>query len=193
MDFDILIVGAGHAGAQAAITLRQLKYAGTIGMIGDEAEVPYERPPLSKDYMSGDKPFDRILIRPETFWAERDISMILGQRVTHVDALANRVTTSDGTSYGYGKLIWAAGGSPRLLTCSGGMAKGVHAVRRRSDADAIMVRLGTVRDVVIIGGGYIGLEAAAVLTKLGKQVVVIEALDRVLARVAGEPLSRFYE
>lgn len=191
--FDVLIVGAGHAGAQAAIMLRQLKFEGTIGMIGDEPEPPYERPPLSKDYMSGEKEFDRILIRPAAFWGERNVEMLLGQRVTAVDPQAHSVSTTDGTTHGYGKLIWAAGGTPRLLTCAGATAQGVYAVRRRSDVDAIMGLLPTITNVVIIGGGYIGLEAAAVLSKLGKKVVLLEALDRVLARVAGPELSAFYE
>ena len=191
--YDILIVGAGHAGAQAAIALRQNKFEGTIGLIGDEPEIPYERPPLSKDYLAGDKPFERILIRPAAFWAERDIAMLTGQRVVAVDAQAHTVSTADGKTIGYGSLIWAAGGSPRTLVCSGHDLIGVHAVRTRADVDRLMGELGTTTRVVVIGGGYIGLEAAAVLTKLGKQVTVLEALDRVLARVAGEPLSRFYE
>ncbi|MET0241644.1 MAG: FAD/NAD(P)-binding oxidoreductase [Sphingobium sp.] len=191
--FDVLIVGAGHAGAQAAIMLRQLKFEGTVAMIGDEPEPPYERPPLSKDYMAGDKEFERILIRPAAFWPERNITMLLGQRVVEVDAAAHEVVLTDGTRHGYGKLIWAAGGTPRQLTCGGSAAKGVYAIRRRSDVDAIMALLPTVERVVIIGGGYIGLEAAAVLSKLGKHVVLLEALDRVLARVAGPELSAFYE
>lgn len=191
--FDVLIVGAGHAGAQAAIMLRQLKFEGSVGMIGDEPDAPYERPPLSKEYMAGDKTFDRIMIRPATFWEERDVALLLNKRVTAVDAAAHQVTVADGTSYSYGKLIWAAGGTPRMLTCTGADAKGVHAVRRRADVDAIMAVLPQIRNVVIIGGGYIGLEAAAVLTKFGKHVVLLEALDRVLARVAGPQLSAFYQ
>ena len=191
--FDVLIVGAGHAGAQAAIMLRQLKFEGTIGMIGDEPEPPYERPPLSKEYMSGDKPFERILIRPATFWGERQVTMLLGQRVADVDPVAHQVVTTDGTTYGYGRMIWAAGGTPRMLSCAGATAEGVFAVRLRSDADAIMAVLPAIENVVIIGGGYIGLEAAAVLSKFGKKVVLLEALDRVLARVAGPDLSAFYE
>ena len=191
--YDVLIVGAGHAGAQAAIALRQRKFAGTIAMVGDERELPYERPPLSKDYLAGDKPFERILIRPAAFWAERDIALILGQRVESVDPVARRVTLRDGTAIGYGALIWATGGAPRRLTCTGNSLRGVHAVRNRADVDRMIVELPDVTRVVVIGGGYIGLEAAAVLTKLGKSVTVVEAQDRVLARVAGEPLSRFFE
>lgn len=191
--FDIVIVGAGHGGAQATILLRQAGFEGSIAMLGDEAELPYERPPLSKEYMAGDKPFERILIRPASFWAERSVDMLLGNRVDMVDPSAKTVTTTTGQTFGYGKLIWATGGSPRALTCPGSDADGLFCIRRRDDVDAIMARLPEVNHVVVIGGGYIGLEAAAVLTKLGKGVTLLEALPRVLARVAGEELSRFYE
>lgn len=191
--YDVVIVGAGHGGAQAAIALRTAKFAGSIAMIGDEPEPPYERPPLSKDYLSGDKPFERILIRPPAFWGERDVAMRLGRRVVRVDPQAHTVTTGDGATIGYGQLIWATGGSPRRLSCSGHDLAGVHGVRTRADVDRMIAELPGVTRVAVIGGGYIGLEAAAVLAKFGKQVTVLEALPRVLARVAGEPLSRFYE
>jgi 3-phenylpropionate/trans-cinnamate dioxygenase ferredoxin reductase subunit len=188
-----MIVGGGHAGAQAAIALRQNKFEGTIAIVGDEPELPYERPPLSKDYLSGDKPLERMLIRPAAFWQERDVAMLLGKRIARVDAEAHRVETTAGEAIGYANLIWATGGSPRSLICSGHDLAGVHAIRTRADVDRLMGELAATSRVVVIGGGYIGLEAAAVLTKLGKHVTVLEALDRVLARVAGEPLSRFYE
>lgn len=191
--YDVVIVGAGHGGAQAALALRQQKFTGTIALIGDEPEPPYERPPLSKEYFSGDKSFERILIRPAAFWSERDIALLLGLRVVGVDPAAHSVTTADGATIGYGSLIWATGGSPRRLSCEGHDLAGVHAVRTRADVDAMLAEIDNVQNVVVIGGGYIGLEAAAVLSKFGKKVTVLEALDRVLARVAGEPLSRFYE
>ncbi|KRB81367.1 pyridine nucleotide-disulfide oxidoreductase [Sphingomonas sp. Root710] len=191
--YDVLIVGAGHGGAQAAVALRQNKFEGTIAIVGDEPELPYERPPLSKEYFSGEKTFDRILIRPAAFWAERNIDMLLERRVVAVDADKHEVTLSDGSAIGYGKLIWATGGAPRRLTCGGNDLAGVHGVRTRADADRMLAELDGVTNVVVIGGGYIGLEAAAVLSKFGKKVTVLEALDRVLARVAGEQLSRFYE
>lgn len=191
--YDVLIVGAGHGGAQAAIALRQRGFAGSIGMAGEEPDIPYERPPLSKDYLAGEKDFDRILIRPADFWAERHVAMLTGERVDAVDAAAHSVTTADGGQIGYGSLIWATGGHARRLSCVGADLAGVHTVRTRADVDAMMGELAGVARVAVIGGGYIGLEAAAVLTKLGKAVVLLEALPRVLARVAGEPLSRFYE
>lgn len=191
--YDVLIVGAGHGGAQAAIALRQRGFAGTIAIVGEEPELPYERPPLSKDYLSGDKTFERILIRPAAFWPEREVAVLTGRRVSGVDPQAHQVTTDDGGAIAYGTLIWATGGHPRRLTCPGHGLAGVHGVRTRADVDRMMDELAATERVVVIGGGYIGLEAAAVLAKLGKRVTVVEALDRVLARVAGEPLSRFYE
>jgi len=190
---DIVIVGAGHGGAQAAIALRQQGFDGSILIVSDEAELPYERPPLSKEYLAGDKPFERLLIRPAAFWEERRVDFRLETRVTAVDAGEHRLTTEDGAVIGYGRLIWAAGGAPRRLGCPGHDLDGVHAIRTRRDVDALAAALPTTDRVVVVGGGYIGLEAAAVLTELGKQVVLIEALDRVLARVAGEALSRFFQ
>ncbi len=191
--YDVLIVGAGHGGAQAAVVLRQQGFQGSIAMVGDEPEIPYERPPLSKEYFSGDKSFERILIRPASFWTERNIEMLTGRRVAEVDPAGKTVTLGNGDTLGYGSMIWATGGSPRMLPCAGSDLTGVHVVRTRADADAMMAALDTTSDVVVVGGGYIGLEAAAVLSKFGKTVTVLEALPRVLARVAGEPLSRFYE
>ncbi|MEM7568616.1 MAG: FAD-dependent oxidoreductase [Pseudomonadota bacterium] len=190
---DIVIVGAGHAGAQAAVALRQAKFDGSITMVGDETFPPYERPPLSKEYLAGDKPFERILLRPEAFWEGKDIALKLGMKVVAVDPEAHTVTFADGSTHGYGQLIWATGGSPRRLSCDGADADGVYVVRNRADVDALQAQLPAIENVVIVGGGYIGLEAAAVLNKLGKKVVLLEALDRVLARVAGTAISEFYQ
>jgi len=191
--YDILIVGGGHGGAQAAIALRQRGFDGTLAIVGDEPEMPYERPPLSKEYLAQKREFERILIRPTPFWAERGVDVLLDRRVDAVDPNGRSVATHRGESIGYGRLIWAAGGAPRRLGCDGEDLAGIHSVRSRADVDAIVADLVTATRVVVVGGGYIGLEAAAVLTGLGKRVTVVEALERVLARVAGEPLSRFYE
>jgi 3-phenylpropionate/trans-cinnamate dioxygenase ferredoxin reductase subunit len=191
--FDVAIVGAGHGGAQAAIQLRQAGFAGSIGLIGAEAEPPYERPPLSKEYLAGEKEFARMLVRPQAFWGERGVILALGTRIAMVDPWTKKLTAESGEHFGYGTLIWAAGGAPRRLGCEGGDLDGVHLVRRKADVDAIRAELAGVDRIAIVGGGYIGLETAAVLRKLGKQVVLLEALDRVLARVAGPEISRFYE
>lgn len=193
MQYDVLIVGAGQGGAYAAIQLRQLGFEGSIAIIGREAEPPYERPPLSKEYMLGEKEWERLLIRPRDFWAGKDIDLLLNAEVVSIAPEARQVHLQDGRVFGYGDLIWAAGGDPRRLNCPGAELPGVHAVRTRDDADAILGALGGVERVAIVGGGYIGLEAAAVLRKLGKQVTLLEVLPRVLARVAGEELSAFYE
>ena len=193
MRFDVVIVGAGHGGAQVAVMLRTQKFSGSIAIIGDEPELPYERPPLSKEYFAGEKEFERIQLRPAKYWDEREVTMLLGQRVVSVDSGAHTVTTDGGETIGYGKLVWATGGAPRMLPIPGGDLPGVQGVRTRADADAMKAASETAKQIVVIGGGYIGLEAAAVLTKAGKKVVLLEAQDRVLARVAGEDLSRFYE
>jgi 3-phenylpropionate/trans-cinnamate dioxygenase ferredoxin reductase component len=189
----VIIVGAGHGGAQAAIALRQNGYTGRIRIIGREPEIPYERPPLSKEYLAQEKPFERIQIRPAAFWDDKGIEMVLGEEVVAVDPSAKALTLASGVTHNYDHLIWATGGDPRRLDCPGGDLASVHVVRTRADVDAIMAALSDVSRVAVVGGGYIGLEAAAVLRKLGKDVVLLEALPRVLARVAGERLSAFYE
>lgn len=191
--FDCLVVGAGHAGAQAAILLRQSGFEGSVGLLGDEQVPPYERPALSKEYLAGKKEFAQLLLRPPEFWPEQEVTLRLGSRVTAVDAEAHTVTCADGTTIGYGALIWCAGGTPRNLRCPGHDLRGVHAIRDKADCDRLIEALPHSHRIVVIGGGYIGLEAAAVLSELGKEIVLVEALDRVLARVAAEPVSRFYE
>lgn len=191
--FDIAIVGSGHAGARAAVALREYGFSGSIGLIGAESELPYERPPLSKDYLAGDKPLERIFLRPAGFWDAQGIERISGCRITGVDPAGHSLSAADGRTIAYGKLIWAAGGHARRLTCTGSDFAGVHTVRSRADVDAMRRELATSERAIVVGGGYIGLETAAVLRKLGKKVILLEALDRVLARVAGEDISRFYE
>ena len=191
---DIVIVGTGHGAAQTAIALRQRGHEERIVMIGRDSAPPYERPPLSKEYLAGDKPFERILIRPEAFWADKGVELRLGSPVTGIDAMRHEVSLGDGSTLSYRKLIWSAGGDPRRLPIPGAANKGVYYVRDKRDADAMMEALEAgAKRAVVIGGGYIGLEAAAVLRKLDCEVTLVETLDRVLARVAGETLSRFYE
>jgi 3-phenylpropionate/trans-cinnamate dioxygenase ferredoxin reductase subunit len=191
--FHVAIVGAGHAGAQAAIQLRQLGFAGSVGVIGAEPELPYERPPLSKEYLAGGKLFERMLIRPAAFWVEREVEIVTGTRILAVDPVAQRLAAEDGRGFTYGTLIWAAGGTPRRLRCQGGDLAGVHVVRCRAEVDAIHAELPQAWRVAVVGGGYVGLETAAALRGLGKEVVLVEALGRLLARVAGPEIAAFYE
>jgi 3-phenylpropionate/trans-cinnamate dioxygenase ferredoxin reductase subunit len=191
--FGCLIVGAGHAGAQAAMSLRQHGFDGSIGLLGDEAVPPYERPALSKDYLAGKLAFGEILLCPEQFWAERDVTLRLGSRVTAIDAKTRTVTCADGERFGYDDLVWAAGGRARRLTGPGHDLDGIYAIRGKADCDRLIAALPGAGRIAVIGGGFIGLEAAAVLREMGKEVTVIEAQDRVLARVTAEPVSRFYE
>ena len=191
---DVVIVGAGHGGAQAALALRQQGFVGSIVMIGREPEPPYERPPLSKEYLAREKPFERLYLRPPHLWADKQVTLRLATSVTALDPASHIATLDDGSTLGYSSLIWATGGDPRRLACEGAHLAGIHAVRTRADVDRLIAEIDAgAKRVVVVGGGYIGLEAAAVLTKLGLAVTLLEALPRVLARVAGEELSAFYE
>lgn len=191
--YDVVIVGSGHGGAQAAIALRQNGHEGSILMVSRDRNPPYERPPLSKEYLAGEKPFERIQIRPEQFWADKQIDLRLGRNVNDVDPMAHEIGLSDDTRIGYRKLIWAAGGDARRMSCPGSDYAGIHYIRTRRDVDTLREELGGGgKRAVIIGAGYIGLEAAAVLRKLDCKATVVEMLDRVLARVAGPELSEFY-
>ncbi len=190
---DVVIVGSGHGGAQAAIALRQKGFAGSIAVLTRDKELPYERPPLSKDYLAGEKPFEKIQLRPEKFWADKEITLLSGRTVTLIDAAAKQVECGDDYAIGYGSLIWAAGGNARRLPCPGADFRNVHTIRGRADTDRLRADIeGGAKRAVIVGGGYIGLEAAAVMRKLDIEVTVLEAQDRVLARVAGPDLSDFY-
>lgn len=189
---DILVVGAGQAAAQLAVSLRQGGYAGTIALVGAEPDPPYERPPLSKDYLAGDRDAARLTLRPEAYWTERGVELRLSTRVVALNPDTKTVATADSERHGYRTLVWATGGRARRLTCPGHDARGVHTIRTRADVDALRCEIAGAQEVAIVGGGYIGLETAAVLSATGKRVTVIEAQPRVLARVAGEPLSRFY-
>jgi 3-phenylpropionate/trans-cinnamate dioxygenase ferredoxin reductase subunit len=188
----VLVVGAGQAGASLAIALRQGGFDGAITVAGAEPDLPYERPPLSKEYLAGERAPERLLLRPSAFWAERAVGFRLSTRIAAIDASAHTATTGTGEVLHWDRLVWAAGGEARRLPVPGADLPGVHVIRTRADVDRLRTELGAGAPVVIAGGGYIGLEAAAVLTKLGHPVTVVEALPRLLARVAGPEVSAFY-
>ncbi len=192
---EAVIVGTGHGGAQAAIALRQHGFTGSILLVGRDPNPPYERPPLTKDYLSGKRTFDRMLIRPPAFWEERGIALKLGANVGKVDPAAKELTVSGGETIGYGTLIWAAGGDARRLSCPGAHLAGIHTLRDKADTDHLLGELGGVANCreVVVGGGYIGLEAAAALRERGCAVTLVEQRAQLLARVAGEDLARFFE
>ncbi|MCW3796766.1 FAD-dependent oxidoreductase [Sphingomonas sp. BN140010] len=182
LTFDVLIVGAGHAGASVAIHLRQAGFTGSIAILGDEPELPYERPPLSKDYLAGKKGREDFRFRSAEFWAERDIRLIAGERVTTVHP--SSVHCAAGRELHFGQLVWAAGGRARRLP-------GAYAIRTLADVDALKASLPGATRILVVGGGWIGLEAAAVLATAGKQVVLAESQNHLLARCSAALLSDF--
>ncbi|MDF3607092.1 FAD-dependent oxidoreductase [Paracoccus sp. DMF-8] len=181
---NIVILGAGQAAASAAARLRGLGHQGTITIIGDEPAPPYQRPPLSKAYLLGQMGLDRLTLRNAAWWDEQAIDLHLGERATRIDAAA-QVVDSDRGSYPYDALILTLGAVPRRLPAAmGGDLPGTHVIRNLADIDRLAPELQPGRNLVVIGGGYIGLEAAAVARKLGLNVTLVESAPRILGRVA---------
>lgn len=187
-----IIIGASHAGAQAATSLVQEGWDGKIILIGDEDAAPYQRPPLSKAFLDGSMSEEHLLIRPAESYTEHGIDIRLGTRVTKLDRSAKTVTTDKGDTIPYDKIILCTGADVRRIPVPGADLKGIHYLRTMTDVEGIKAQLGTAKTAAIVGGGYIGLEAAASLTKLGLKVTVIEAMDRVLQRVTAPEVSAFY-
>jgi 3-phenylpropionate/trans-cinnamate dioxygenase ferredoxin reductase component len=189
----IVIVGAGQAGAALAAKLRALGYAGALALIGAEPVPPYQRPPLSKKYVSRELTFDRLLVRPASWYGEQQIDLRLDCAVVAIDPVAKSLSLSDGTCLCYAKLALTTGARPRRLPPDiGGDLAGVFAIRTVSDADAIAPLLLPGRRMLVIGGGYIGLEAAAVAASKGLQVTIIEVAERILQRVAAPPTADYF-
>lgn len=187
----VVIVGAGQAGAALAAKLRALGHAGEIIVLGDEPAPPYQRPPLSKAYLLGEMEEDRLWLRAPEFWAEQGVELRLGQPVSAIDAAARTVTVG-GEALAYDHLALTTGSTPRRLPAAiGGGLAGVYTVRTLADVDAMRAEFQPGRRVIIVGGGYIGLEAAAVASKLGLDVTVLEMAPRILQRVAAPETSDF--
>lgn len=188
----ILIIGGGQAGAQATDTLRRGGFGGRIVLIGDEPWLPYQRPPLSKKYLAGDLTEDRLLIRHQSYYDEHRIELKLGRPATRIDPTARRVVLSGGEELTYDRLLLCIGAKARRLTCPGADLSGVHYLRGIADVTAIREGLKSGARVVIIGGGYIGLETAATAGHLGCSVTVLEMADRVMNRVVAPGVSEFF-
>ena len=187
----VVIVGAGQAGAALAAKLRALGHQGEIVMLGDEAAPPYQRPPLSKAYLLGEMEEERLWLRAPDFWAENRIELRLGQQVSNLDP-AGKTVTVGGTALPYDALALTTGSTPRRLPAAmGGGLGGVYTVRTLADVDAMRAEFQPLRRVIIVGGGYIGLEAAAVASKLGLAVTVLEMAPRILQRVASPETSDY--
>lgn len=187
-----VIVGAGQAGSDMATALRQMGYEGRIVLVGEEPIPPYRRPPLSKAYLSGEMTEEALLIRPAAAYDKQNIELRLGVRVTAIDRAAHTVTLSDGETLGYDKLVLTMGGRARQLTMPGAELPNVFYVRTIADIERMKEQFNPGSRLVIIGGGYIGLEAASVGIKKELDVTVVEAMPRLLSRVTGPELSGYY-
>lgn len=189
----IVIVGAGQAGASLAARLRALGHRGPLTLIGEEPALPYQRPPLSKAYLKGEIPAERLALRPASFYAAENIDLRTGLRVTAIDRRAREVALSDGTRLPWDRLALATGATPRRLPEGmGGDLDGVLVMRNLADADALKARVKPQARALVVGGGYIGLEAAAALRGAGLAVTLIETAPRILARVAAPETAAYF-
>ncbi|EQD86023.1 FAD-dependent pyridine nucleotide-disulfide oxidoreductase [Saccharopolyspora erythraea D] len=190
-DKAVVIAGGGQAGFQTAASLRQGGFAGRVVLVGDEPVLPYQRPPLSKVYLS--RPgTDGIRLRGAEFFEESEIELLRGECVAGIDRADRSVTTESGTTVGYDHLVLALGSRNRALPVPGADLDGVAGLRTVADADALRAALPSARDVVVIGGGFIGLEFAVAAVDAGAKVTVVEALPRLMSRVVSEPTSEFF-
>lgn len=189
----IVIIGAGQAGAQAVVSLRAEGYEGPIRLIGDEAVPPYQRPPLSKKFLAGEIGFDRVELRPAEFYAQAHCELLLGTRVAAIERAKHLVLTGDGREIAYDKLLIATGSRVREINVPGFDLDGVHYLRTVGDVGEIQAHFRPGAKLVVVGGGYIGLEVAAVARKNGIDVTVLETAERVMARVVDPIVSHFYE
>lgn len=188
----VVILGAGQAGGQCAASLRRAGYTGRIVLAGDEHHPPYQRPPLSKTYLSGEIEQDRLWLQSPETWQEQSVELRLGTSARAIDRIEKTVSFVDGSVEAYTHLVLATGSRVRPLPVDGADLDGVRYLRNIADVDALKSDFAPGRRIAVIGGGYIGLEAASVARKLGARPVVIEAMDRLLARVATTQLSDFY-
>ena len=187
----VVVIGSGQAGFQLAASLREAGYEEPITLVGDEPGLPYQRPPLSKAYLKGEVGADHLELRPAAFFADHRIGLAHG-RIVAVDRVARRVTLEGDGTLPYGHLVFATGARNRVLPVPGAELDGVFYLRGLADADAVKAALPAAGRVVVVGAGFIGLEFAAVVRKLGHEVIVIEAAPRVLGRAVGGAMSEFF-
>ena len=193
MQETIAIAGAGHGAGQVVATLKQNKFDGKIVLVGDEPYLPYQRPPLSKKYLAGELPAERLAFKPASFYDDPQIEIRLNTCVASIDRDAGCLRTTDGETISYDKLVLALGARVRRLTLNGGELPGVHYLRTIEDVDGIRAGIDANGKLVIIGAGYIGLEVAAVCRQIGVDVTVVEMADRVMSRVVSPQVSNFYQ
>jgi len=193
MSQNIVIIGAGQAGAQAVISLRAEGFTGPITMVGDEAYAPYQRPPLSKAYLMGTFERARLFLKPDSFYRDNDCELIVNTSVTAIDRAAKMVKLSDGRTLPYGQLLIATGTRVRPIQCPGADLSGIFYLRSIADVDMLQAVFHTGKKLAVIGGGFIGLEVAAVAAKHGLEVTVFEAMERVMARAVSKQVSDFFE
>lgn len=192
-DQHLVIVGAGHAAGQLIASLAQEKYSGAVTVVGDELYPPYQRPPLSKKFLAGELALDRLYLKPAAFYEKFGTRLLLGRRVERIDRPARRVVLDDGSSLDYSTLVLATGSRARRLSLPGAELPGIVSLRSIADVEAIRASFSPGTSLVVVGGGYIGLELASVAVKLGLAVTVLEQAPRLMMRGVGPVVSTFYE
>ena len=192
MEQKVVVIGAGHAGGNVVSFLRQYGFEGSITLIGDEAELPYHRPPLSKGWLKGEVSPEQLLLKPQSYYQQQEINCLLGVAVSAIDAASQQVLLNDGSALDYDYLVLATGARARRLPGAEDINTGIMYLRDMRDANQLQQALVPGAKLAVIGGGYIGLEVAATARKLGVDVTVIEREPRLLARVASEPLASHF-
>ena len=192
MSGHVVIVGAGHAGGLVATGLAQAGYAGKITLVGAEAHAPYQRPPLSKGFMLKDVTRDALMLKPQSYYADKGIDLLLGRQTVSIDRQASRLTLANGDILAYDTLVLATGSRARSIDVAGAGLAGIYSLRGIDDAERIAAELSPGKRLVVIGGGYIGLEVAASAAKLGLQVAVLERAQRLMARTVSPEISTYF-
>ena len=188
----IVIVGAGQAGGSAALQLRAAGFEGGVTLIGSEPHLPYERPPLSKAYLTGDLSYDSLLLRPKEVYLEQEIQLLTDTTVASINPEQHTLSISGAQTLHFDRLLLATGARPRQLPVLGADLQGVHYLRTLADVTELQQTMKRAKRVCLIGGGYVGLEFASVATKAGLQVTILESADRLLQRVTTPEMSKYF-